>query len=500
MNTDNYNDGLGTELPAMMDSIREIRASIPEDASPTYRKLMLGLTDFGCEMMDFASKLWQTQQKRNPPTANTEKSTAQATVSLRSETPSSMTEAESPGYCPRNGVRNSLDYQEAVRDDFRKDDPGSSYDVYRKSPMTSLRSETLNIANASRCNIGSVLLERTYQDMEANPKAWEGNARTGKSGCSGDVHRNEGNLGRRRIKIGSDVPNVAAGAVGFQRGRRACYKQNDIATNGGLGVQRGRRASNKNKNCPSKEILLFPNNIKTTSGGNVEEWENWFGQFISEACGWSDHKKQLIARNPEMMPEAVAQMNMVKPDENVAAGKLTQPFKGIHWGASSHLAWGCANRHIKSSELDKEQRAGHQNWWRRSPTTLRKDAGTCKFGECDQARPLWNECAMDVLCNSRGSSPRNIDGGSSYKYKHGCYSPGRGHKEYQGHCSRQRSNPLTGNMTDSALDRKFPSSEPLERPESILSPSWRSAGLPIPLETRGKHPSSWKRGERRMLY
>ena len=54
MDSVNYDEGGGTELPSIVDSAQENRASIPADAPPTFRKLMLALTDFAGELMEFA--------------------------------------------------------------------------------------------------------------------------------------------------------------------------------------------------------------------------------------------------------------------------------------------------------------------------------------------------------------------------------------------------------------------------------------------------------------
>ena len=43
---------------------------------------------------------------------------------LRSETAITRTMAESPRYCPGNGLRSSLNSQEVGADYFRRDDPG----------------------------------------------------------------------------------------------------------------------------------------------------------------------------------------------------------------------------------------------------------------------------------------------------------------------------------------------------------------------------------------
>ena len=162
------------EIDAMFTSTRLLPDNPATEArNPvTSRERPPGVVDTGC-----SQPIYETEGTPGPSRVatlpvNTEMLTTCTTSDLRSETPIAVT---------MTGRRGCMD-------DLREVDPGSSGDFYWKSSRTSLRSETPNIANASWCNIGSVLLERTNQDMEANPKAWDGNAWMGNSGCSGDVY------------------------------------------------------------------------------------------------------------------------------------------------------------------------------------------------------------------------------------------------------------------------------------------------------------------------
>ena len=263
--------------------------------------------------------------------------------------------------------------------------------------------------------------------------------------------------------------------VGFQR--RASNKLQGMATSRQWGFQRGRRASNKQCDIPSSDIVLSPNNIRTKSEETIVdiEWDIWFHKFISEACGWSDHTKLLIVNNPERMSAAVAEMETVKSYGNFPRVRQEQHLGGRHGKGSSHLAWDCANRHSRSSEHDKEQFDGQGSWWRRSPTSNRKGDGNRKT--------------------------RNIDGGSSRNYKHGYYMSGEMLKEeHQGHFSQGWSHHHMEKSINWPLDRRFPLAEASKRPESLSSPSLRSAGLQVPWEKQGKQLHSWRRGERRKLH
>ena len=280
--------------------------------------------------------------------------------------------------------------------------------------------------------------------------------------------------------------------LGFQRGRRASNKLHDMATSRELGFQRGRRAFNKQGDIYSNDIVLSPNNVKPNSEETIMdvEWDNWFHQFITEASGWSHHKKLVIAKNPKMMAEAVAEMETVRSYENFPRGTLVQQLGGRHRKGSSLLAWDCANRQSMSS--DKELSDERWNWGRSSPTLKSECDGTRKIGEYGSSRP----------CNILSSSPRNIDGRSSQKYMTGYYSSlGRSYiEEHQGQFSKLRNNHQIGNVINSSPDRRLPASKTSKRPESLSPPSLRSAGPPFCYEKQGKQPQGWRRGERRKLH
>ena len=122
---------------------------------------------------------------------------------LRSETAITRTMAESPGYCPGNGLWSSLNSQEVCTNYFKSDDPGPFHDNCHMPTTASLRSETLDITQAFRSNECSPV-ERSCRGREASQEVGEGNFRKDHPG-SVNVSRIDNNFGRRWVEKGLDT-------------------------------------------------------------------------------------------------------------------------------------------------------------------------------------------------------------------------------------------------------------------------------------------------------